>query len=133
MRKIPFTVVLVAGCASMGGLKSEPLDQGVTRYYEATLADAVRSVRSAVTGAGIAIDEVSQVNESTWMIAGKKSAGAFSWGEIVRVVVQDEGSQGIAVRILTKRRVATNVTATGDWSNQIFSQLDLDLKRKTSN
>ena len=50
-----------------------------------------------------------------------------AYGELVRVVVAQTPDRAVAVRVYTKRRLATNVTAKGDWSGPIFQQLDLIL------
>jgi hypothetical protein len=82
-----------------------------------------------MVGASIGIESVEQVAPDTWMVIGKKGASAWSWGELVRAVIQSavlpDATRGVTVRIITQRRLATNVTARGDWSQQIFTQLDL--------
>ena len=111
-------------------MRSEPLDQGVSRSYSASLKVAVDAARSAMIGAGIGIEEVKEVDANTWMILGKKGTSAWSWGELVRVVVQEQAADStVAVRIITKRRLATNITAKGDWSDSILDQIDLQLKQ----
>jgi len=59
------------------------------------------------------------------MIVAKKGMSAWSWGELVRVVVQELSNDRVAVRVLSKRRMATNVTAKGDYSEAIFSSIEM--------
>ena len=77
--------------------------------------------------AGLNVDTVSTPDSLTWMIIAKKGMSLFSYGELVRVVVAQTPDRAVAVRVYTKRRLATNVTAKGDWSGPIFQQLDLIL------
>lgn len=117
-------LVIGAACASTGGLRSEPLDQGEAKFYAAPLAVVEPAARQAVLSAGLGVDTVSQLDSLTWMIIAKKGMSLFSYGELVRVVVQQTSEGPVAVRVFTKRRLATNITARGDWSGRIFEQLD---------
>ncbi len=44
---------------------------------------------------------------------------AFSWGELVRVDLREGDSDNTILEVVTKRRVAVNITAKGDWSEEI--------------
>jgi hypothetical protein len=116
--------VIAAGCASAGGMRSEPLDAGEVKFYAAPLNTVAPAARQAVLAAGLAVDTVSQPDSLTWMIVAKKGMSLFSYGELVRVVVQQTTEGPVAVRVFTKRRLATNITARGDWSGKIYEQLD---------
>jgi len=118
---------IAAACASTAGLRSEPLDAGETKFYAAPLAVVGPAARQAVLSAGLNVDTVSTLDSLTWMIIAKKGMSLFSYGELVRVVVAQTPDGAVAVRVFTKRRLATNVTAKGDWSGPIFQQLDLIL------
>ena len=118
---------IAAACASTTGLRSEPLDAGETKFYAAPLAVVGPAARQAVLSAGLNVDTVSTLDSLTWMIIAKKGMSLFSYGELVRVVVAQTPDGAVAVRVFTKRRLATNVTAKGDWSGPIFQQLDLIL------
>jgi len=118
---------IAAACASTAGLRSEPLDAGETKFYAAPLAVVGPAARQAVLFAGLNVDTVSTLDSLTWMIIAKKGMSLFSYGELVRVVVAQTPDGAVAVRVFTKRRLATNVTAKGDWSGPIFQQLDLIL------
>ncbi|MFN0149639.1 MAG: hypothetical protein ACKVU1_02880 [bacterium] len=73
--------IVGAACATTGGMRAEPIDEGVSRTYTASLGDVVAATHDAMVGAGIQVEEASQVDATTWMILGKKSVSAFSWGE----------------------------------------------------
>jgi len=73
--------------------------------------------------AGLAVDTMSQPDSLTWMILGHRGLSLLSYGEVVRVIVQQVPEGAVAVRVVTKRRLATNITAK-DWSHPIFERLD---------
>ncbi len=118
-------LTLSAACASAGGMRTEPVDAGEAKFYAAPLTVVVPATQEAVLSAGLDVDQVSQPDSLTWMIIAKKGMSLFSWGELVRVVAQQtpDGS-AVVVRVFTKRRLATNITAKGDWSGPIFERLD---------
>jgi hypothetical protein len=121
-------LVLSTSCATAGGMREEPLDVGVVREFSGDYVTVLRATRNAVMGAGLAIDTYQDVNDSTAMIVAKKGTSAWSWGELVRVVVQRSAVDRVAVRVLSRRRMATNVTAKGDYSETIFSNIELALR-----
>src|SRR6266446_7421214 len=120
-------LTLLAACASAGGMRAEPLDVGVVREFNGDYTTVLRATRNAVASAGLAVDSYDEVNDSTAMIVAKKGSSAWSWGELVRVVIQKTGDR-VAVRVLSRRKMATNVTAKGDYSDTIFSNIDLALR-----
>lgn len=112
-----------ASCATTGGLKSEPLDAGTSQTYSAPLNRVVSAAREAVSQAGFQIDDVVHPNDSTWVVIGKRGAGFFSYGQLVRAVVQPATGGQTVVRIVTQRRLATEITAKGDYSHAILSSI----------
>ena len=126
---LPALLVLSA-CATMAGMRTEPLDMGVAKVYETDLATAVRATRTALLGSALEIDDVEKLNGMTWMFLAKRKSGKWTYGELIRVVVQETGEKEVTVRVLSKRRGALNVTARGDWSDAVFAQLALDLTEK---
>jgi|SRR5437867_157580 len=118
----------LAACASAGGMRAEPLDVGVLREFNGDYTTVLRATRNAVASAGLAVDSFEEVNDSTAMIVAKKGTSAWSWGELVRVVVQKSASDRVAVRVLSRRKMATNVTAKGNYSDTIFSNIELALR-----
>jgi len=74
----------------------------------------------------MATKDSSQVNDSTLMIIGTQGLSAWSYGEVVRVVLV--GRQDTTdVRVVTKKRLATTVFATGDWSAKLFKYMSAAL------
>jgi hypothetical protein len=122
--RLAVVAVIAGACASTAGLRSAPLDAGETKFYAAPLAVVGPAARQAVLSAGLNVDTVSTPDSLTWMIIAKKGMSLFSYGKLVRVVVAQTPEGAVAVRVFTKRRLATNITAKGDWSGPIFQQLD---------
>jgi hypothetical protein len=116
-------LALAAGCASTGGMVAEPVDVGTKRTFDHGYAEVVDAARAAVTAAGLTVQADSVLNDSTRMIVGTKGMSAFSWGELVRVVVQCTDSSLTNVHVLTRRKMATNITAKGDYSATIFKAI----------
>lgn len=121
-------VVGALGCASTAAMRSEPLEVGIVREFSGDYARILRAARDAVVNAGLAIDTFDEVNETTAVIVAKKGTSAFSWGELVRVVVQQSAVDRTSERVVTKRKLATNVAAKGDYSDTIFSNIALSLR-----
>ena len=124
-----FAITGLLGCASTGSMRSEPLDAGAVREFSGDYAVILRAARDAIVAAGLAIDSFDEVNETTAMIIAKKGASLFSWGELVRVVVVQQSPSGpTQIRVVSDRKLSTNVTAKGDYADTIFSNVALALR-----
>lgn len=122
-------ICFVLSCSSASGIKEKPLSEGVTRSYSAAFGDVLKAAQQATVEAGLKIEEIYKVDESTWVIIAKTGTSAFSWGELVRIVVQkQESGSDTIVRVITKRKLATNVTAKGDYSDAILGTIELKLQ-----
>jgi hypothetical protein len=109
-------------------MRNAPLAEGVPQTYTADFDSVLKAAREAVVEAGLHIEEVNKISETSWSILAKKPTSAWSWGELVRVLVEESSDTATTVRVLTKRRLATNVTAKGDYSKAILSNIELKLK-----
>ncbi len=119
-----FPLIAAAACATAGTVRSQPLNAGEAKFYAAPLQLVAQATHQVMLSAGLSVDTTSQPDSLTWMIMAHKGLSLFSYGEVVRVVVQRTAEGSVAVRVFTKRRLATNLTAKGDWSGPIFEQLD---------
>ena len=118
----------LSACASTSSMRNEPLTAGTQRTFEADFDQVVNAARDAVVASGLAIDDAYQAKENVFVIIAKKGGSAWSWGEYVRVTIEGTTDGASIVRILTKRKLATNVTARSDWSDTVFSNIDLQLR-----
>ena len=125
---LSFGLVMFAACATSNALKQAPLDQGVSRTFTGNYDTILKAARDATVAAGLHLESVDKVDDHTWTLLGKKDSSAWSAGELVRVVVQQTGPDSTAVRIISKKRIATNVAARGDYSRAIFNDIELKLK-----
>jgi hypothetical protein len=125
---LAFAFVVFSACATSGALRQEPLDRGVSRTFIGKYDMILNAARDATVAAGLHLESVDKVDDHTWALLGKKDASAWSAGELVRVVVQQTGPDSTAVRIISKKRIATNIAARGDYSQAIFNDIELRLK-----
>ena len=125
---IVLTLLLSIGCATTGTMRNASLDEGIPRIFTASFDRVLKAARESVTQSGLQVEEVNQIDNQTWIIIGKKDASAWSWGELVRVTVQKKSESETLVRVFTKRKLATNITAKGDYSQSILSNIDLNLR-----
>ena len=125
VRRFGFAALaMTAACASVGGMRSEPLEAGEVKFYAGPLSTVAPAARLAVLAAGLDVDTTAQPDSVTWMIIATKGMSLFSYGELARVVVHQTTEGPVAVRVVTKRRLATNIAARGDWSGRIYQELD---------
>ena len=109
-------------------MRARPLDEGVAREFTGDYATVLRAAREAVIGAGLAIDLFDEVNETTAVIVAKKGSSLFSFGELVRVVVEQSANDRVVVRVVSDRKLATNIAARCDYADTIFSNVTLALR-----
>lgn len=119
--------IFMAGCTSTNTMRDAPLTEGTERNYEAAFDTVVEATRDAVADAGLGIEDAYAVDESTFVIIGRARSSAFSYGGYARAVVV-RGEEETTVRVMTKRKLATNVTAKDDYSGPIFASLDVELR-----
>jgi len=122
---LPF---LLLGCATTASVKKVPTEIGEKRIFEAEFAEVVEAAQFAVAELGMETKQI-QTSESAFALLAEKPASLFSWGELIRVSVEKGANGNSVVRVLTKRRLATNVTAKGDWSEEIFAEIAKRLSR----
>ena len=117
---LALVVGAASGCATTDTMREAPLSEGKTQTFAAPFDTVLEATRESIPEAGFGIQEVNQVDAGTTAFIAEKSGGAFSYGERVRVLVQRQGDAETLVRVLTKKKMATNVFAKGDWSDTLF-------------
>jgi len=124
VRFLPLALAVpLAACATMGGLRDQPLTAGVPRVFPAPLDRTVEAARQAMSGAGIDLREQWHPSPDSWMLLGEKGMSLWSYGELVRVVAQRTDSAQTGVYVITQRRLATNIVAEEDWSVALFDRM----------
>ena len=114
---------LVTACASVQGVRSQPHDAGEVRFYAAPFGDVVAATRTTVLALDIHVQDTTTVDSTTWMLLGTKGLSLTSYGEVVRVIVHQTADGPVTVRVVSKRRLATNITARNS-TDSIFEKLD---------
>jgi len=125
---VPSLLVLMS-CATVGGLRTEPLDRGVARRYAAPFDSVMAVVREAVVSAGLGLKESQCYGDSLCMVIGTEgmSVGPSGhMGSMARVVVEASGDATV-VRVLSRRRMGNQVAAKEDYSPEILSQIEARL------
>lgn len=114
-----FASLWTAGCASLGGMRTQPIDRGEIRVYATPPERVVAAARRAFEESGLRVQEVSQVDSATWIILG--SSGFLGHGSLVRVLVQSRDSGLTGVRVFSQLRLATrSLKEKGDWADDVF-------------
>lgn len=131
-----------AACATVGGMRTAPLEAGVTRVYDAPTALVVLAARRAMLEAGLHIVGDSQVDPTVTMIIGRWAEPVLSrgrivraaifgadglvqvdHGEYVRAIVQELPQGVVAVRVISRRR-DSNPVGDPNWPERIFVRIN---------
>ena len=118
----------LTACATVGGLRSEPLDRGVARRFAVPFDSVIAVVPEAISAAGLDVKE-SQCTGSFCLVIGTKGLSigpSGSMGSMARVVVEADGNATV-VRVLSRRRIAKQTAAKDDYSPEILSQIGVRL------
>lgn len=107
----------------MTGVEKEPLDLGQGRLFQAPLQRTAEATRTAFMALQLGIKSETRVDSLTWMVIATSDATPFSYGEIVRAVITGRTDSTSEVRVFTRKRMATNLFARGDWSKQVFQEM----------
>ena len=126
--------IIVVGCATAGTMRNAPLDKGLLRTFKANHELVLKAAKEAAVASDLSIEEVNQVDENTWMILCEKGASVWawlywgSWGERVRIVVKKKSEHQTDVYVYARRKLATNISARGDYPESILLNIELLLK-----
>lgn len=122
----------IIGCATMGGLKKAPLDEGQSQTYSCEYKTVLKATQSAVAESGLRIEETYQPDENSWAIIGKTgvstNAIGTSYGTMVRVVVKKIADDRTKVTVLTKKKSAIDLQAKGDYSKSILGNIEIKIQ-----
>ncbi len=114
---------LGGGCATSSGIQKSALDQGPAETFPAPLPRVVDATRQSMMELKLGINTDRAVDADTHMLVGEIGLSAFSYGGVVRAVIDDNGDDTSTVHVVTKRKLATNITAKGNWAPDIFKRV----------
>jgi len=109
---------------SLNKTKNAPLHAGDARTFDQPMKTLIKYARDACTEAGLVLESAERINDESYMILSKAKAAAFSWGEIVRVVLEEKEALKTVVRVYTRKRIGINVTAKASYTNTIFTNIE---------
>ena len=116
------------GQKKLSKVKNAPLHAGEARTFDSPYKTTIKYARNACTESGLILESTEEIDEDTYMILAKAKVSAFSWGEIVRVVIQRKSNAKTVIRVYTKKRIGLNVAAKGNYSNTIFTNIESKLE-----
>lgn len=114
---------LLCGCASVGSVRSASLLEGTQLEFEAGFTETCEAARLALQSLGFDLAEQYEPTETTWVIIGASGMSLMSYGEYVRVTVEQIEENRTAARVYTKVKVATNVLAKRDYSSDVYAAM----------
>ncbi len=117
-------LIFVCSCASVSSMKKYSMETGKTMRFNANYEAVKSATESAIIASGLEIEEFYDQDEFHHVIIAQKRLTGGSYGEFVRVVIQPSDKDETVVRVITKRKVAMNVTAKSDYSYTIYSYID---------
>jgi len=121
-------LLVLTSCTSTNKIQNAPMHAGVSRTFESNYNQTLQAAREAMVESGTAIESASEVDDGNYIIIGKQDTSAWSWGEMVRVVVTKVNDGETTVRVYTEKKISVNVTAKGDYSQSILSNIELKLR-----
>ncbi len=117
-------------CATVTGIQTAPLGAGDLLYFRAPFDSVRAAVPSAMERAGPELRDTAQVDSATYRAIGTTGFSGnllfgFRSGEVVRVLVERRADDAVAVRILSRPRLASH--GGRDWTGSIYRELDRGL------
>lgn len=120
---------LCGGCAGMGSVKSVPLSSGPMQTFHAPYSKVIQAANESMPELGLQIRDDEDLDKSTHMLIGESSVSAWSWGELARVVLREIAPGVVEARVVTKWKLATNMSAKWDFAPELFTKMDQKLQR----
>jgi len=112
-------------------IRNAPLHAGEGRNFEIPYKKAIKLARQAVSEAGLIIESTEKVDDENYMIIGKAKTSAWSWGELVRIIVTDDSDEEdpeVTIKVYTRKNIKINVTAKGNYTQTILSNVEAKIE-----
>ena len=121
----PHTLALLvlSACSTVAGVQEVAPTAGVEARFAATLPEVQLAAVGAFAANGLGVQSVTPEGDSAWVAVVSRGLTYWSYGEIVRVRAALVDSATTSVWIYSQRRLATNLTAKGDWSDILFADI----------
>ena len=110
----------LVSCTTTQSIRGVSLSNGNEKTFNKEMAIVLPALRQALTEEKATITLDSTLDEKTQMIIGETPVSGFSWGEVIRIISVKRGEDKTTLRVLTERKLATNILANGDYSTNLF-------------
>ncbi|MEE9464696.1 MAG: hypothetical protein V3W14_03855 [Candidatus Neomarinimicrobiota bacterium] len=127
MKRLVVIALLLCGCATVGSMEQVSTSVGVSAIFRSDYDDVLSVLQPSIISVGLVIEGSRKVNDNQWIIISQSNISAWSWGEIIRVVIERTNESETTVRVHTKSKLATNITYKDNYSSLIFSEIGLRL------
>ena len=119
---------LICGCASAWSMRQVSPLQGVPFEFDASFAETCDAARVALMVLGLEVVDEYAPTEATWAVVGSSGMSMTSYGEFVRITVEELSEGRCVARVYTKVKVATNVFAKNDYSADVLAGMLMSLE-----
>ncbi len=123
-----FVALFLVGCSSVEILRQKPKTMGSLRFMSAPYEDVLTAVRESIHEVGLNPESEYAVDEKTTAILATNSATAFSWGDNIRVTVENTEPNKTAVWIISKRKHAMDSRGS-EFSDTLFSSIEYKVNK----
>lgn len=120
-----------AQSGKLNKIRNAPLHAGEGRNFDIGYKKAIKFAREAVSEGGLIIESTEKVDDENYMIIGKAKTSAWSWGELVRVIVTNDSEDGedeVTIKVYTRKNIKINVTAKGNYTQTILSNVEAKIE-----
>lgn len=112
-------IIAFTGCSSLHSIPDSQ-GSGEKKVYNATMDETWEAMLIAVSQTkGL----IRQEHKDTCTVLAEYNMSMFSWGENVAVFCYKKSDKATEVEVISKAKVATNITAS-NWTDDIFKELD---------
>lgn len=108
-------------------IRNAPLHAGEGRSFDIGYKKAIKFAREAAAEAGLILESSEKIDDENYMVIGKAKTSAWSWGELVRVVITNDSdgeNEKVTVKVYTRRNIKINITAKGNYTQTILSNIE---------
>ena len=118
----------LGGCATVGGIRTAPLDAGTAHFFRQPLPVVAAAARTAVDSVHLTFDTAFAPDSQSLMLVAHHGINLMSYGELVRILMRAHPDGGTFVHVYTQARLATDVMHTS-YDDPVFRELARALGR----
>ncbi len=113
------SILTLTACSSLHSIPDSK-GSGKKKTYNATVDDTWEAMLIAVSQTK---GFIRQEHKDTCTVLAEYNMSMFSWGENVAVFCYKKSDKTTEVEVISKAKVATNITAS-NWTDDVFRELD---------